>query len=69
MILALVGVCVALTSGPSADQPLIVGSKRFTESVILGEIVTQLAGAAGVEARHRRGIGGTRILFNALQLG
>ena len=69
MILALVGVCVALTSGPSADPPLVVGSKRFTESVILGEIVTQLAGAAGVEARHRRGIGGTRILFNALQLG
>ncbi len=47
----------------------MVGSKRFTESVILGEIVTQLAGALGVQAQHRREIGGTRILFNALQLG
>ena len=24
------------------DKPLIVGSKKFTESVILGEIITQL---------------------------
>ncbi len=68
-MLAFVAACVALSSGPSGDLPLVVGSKRFTESVILGEIVTQLAGAVGARARHRREIGGTRILFNALQLG
>ncbi len=68
---AAIAVCVAIVAVESAgaEPPLVVGSKRFTESVILGEIVTQLAGALGVQAQHRREIGGTRILFNALELG
>ena len=49
--------------------PLEVGSKRFTESYILGEILTQTARAAGVAAEHRPGMGGTAILFQALRAG
>jgi osmoprotectant transport system permease protein len=46
-----------------------VGSKQFTESVILGEIVRQTLQQAGVPAEHRRELGGTRVLFDALVAG
>ena len=46
-----------------------VGSKKFTESVVLGEILTHLARDAGYTAKHRRDLGGTRVLFNALVAG
>jgi osmoprotectant transport system permease protein len=42
-----------------------VGSKRFTESYILGEIVAQTAG----DAVHRPGLGNTGIVFAALKAG
>jgi osmoprotectant transport system permease protein len=46
-----------------------VGSKKFTENVILGEIVTQLARGTGASTQHRRQLGGTRVLWNALLNG
>jgi len=46
-----------------------IGSKAFTESVILSEIATQDCAAAGVPAVHRRELGGTRVLFDALVAG
>ena len=52
-----------------AAEPLQVGSKRFTESYILGEILTQTARAAGQPAEHRPGMGGTASLFQALRAG
>jgi len=56
-------------AGAGGQEPLQVGSKRFTESYILGEILTQTARAAGVPADHRPGMGGTAILFEALRTG
>lgn len=54
----------------SGEGPVFrVGSKKFTESVILGEAAAQLARSAGVKATHRRELGGTRILWNALLRG
>ena len=47
----------------------MVGSKRFTESYILGEIAVQTAKAAGQQAVHRQGLGNTAILFEALKAG
>ena len=62
--------CAALSFGQAPDgPPFTVGSKSFPESVILCEIVTQLARQQGAETRHRSEFGGTRILFNALELG
>jgi osmoprotectant transport system permease protein len=58
---------VLLASG--ADATVVVGSKKFTESVILGEIAREALEARGIDAEHRREVGGTRILFNALQQG
>jgi osmoprotectant transport system permease protein len=49
--------------------PIKVGSKTFTESVILGEIVTQLIHAEGVQVQHLRQLGGTRVLWSALLNG
>lgn len=51
-----------------ADAPLRVGSKRFTESYILGEILTQTAARAG-PAEHRQGLGNTAIVLGALRSG
>ena len=52
------------------DRPgLVVGSKRFTESYVLGEIVTQTLVAAGRPAVHRQGLGNTGILEQALSSG
>ena len=48
---------------------LVVGSKRFTESYVLGEIVTQTLVAAGRPAVHRQGLGNTGILEQALASG
>lgn len=46
-----------------------VGSKKFTESVILGETAAQLLRHDGIPARHRREMGGTRVLWDALLHG
>lgn len=45
---------------------ITVGSKKFTENIVLGEIVSQFARSVGVSARHRRALGGTRVLWSAL---
>jgi len=58
-----------LLPAASAAQEVTVGSKAFTESVILGEMVTQLARSSGVQALHRRELGGTQVLWNALRRG
>ena len=49
--------------------PVVVGSKRFTESYILGEIVKQTLIAAGRPAVHKQGLGNTGILEQALESG
>ena len=46
-----------------------IGSKKFTESVILGEMLRLLAEEAGLEVAHYREFGGTRIVFDALAAG
>jgi osmoprotectant transport system permease protein len=67
------GLCVASLVRPvlGADAPetITVGSKSFTESVILGEMLRHLAQQAGIETDHRRQLGGTRVLWNALVSG
>jgi osmoprotectant transport system permease protein len=50
-------------------QTVTVGSKKFTESVILAEIARLALEQAGVPAQHRRELGGSRILFDAVGAG
>jgi osmoprotectant transport system permease protein len=54
---------------PANAEPLKVGSKRFTESYILGEILVQAVGNAAGGAVHRPGLGNTGILYAALRAG
>ena len=67
----LAGATATAASTPAAGEAraVRVGSKKFTESVILGELAGQLAATAGARVEHRRELGGTRILWNALRAG
>jgi len=59
-----------LLIGSAGAEPAVqVGSKRFTESYVLGELVRQSLQRAGVAAEHRQGLGNTAILAQALQAG
>jgi osmoprotectant transport system permease protein len=53
----------------SSGQIIKVGSKKFTESVILGEIIYQFAVNSKKNAEHLKELGGTRILWNSLVNG
>jgi osmoprotectant transport system permease protein len=53
----------------TACSAATVGSKRFTESYLLGEIVRETLAEAGVPAEHRAGLGNTGILEQALTSG
>ncbi|MEE2969281.1 MAG: glycine betaine ABC transporter substrate-binding protein [Pseudomonadota bacterium] len=66
-VLAVLALIFAATLAEAAD--IRIGSKKFTESVILGEAVSHLIRDAGGRAIHRREIGGTRVLFQALLKG
>jgi len=61
--------CLCIVPIPASGGPIKVGSKIFTESVILGDIITGLVRDAGPDALHRRELGGTRILWSALLAG
>ena len=65
-MLCLLSMCGGVAS--AAADTLQVGSKRFTESYILGEILTQTAAQSG-PAQHQQGLGNTAIVFGALKAG
>lgn len=67
--LAAFALALLLAAGAGAAEQVVVGSKRFTESYILGEIVRQTLQDAGVDARHKQGLGNTGILEQALATG
>ncbi|KQM71057.1 glycine betaine ABC transporter substrate-binding protein [Xylophilus sp. Leaf220] len=52
-----------------AADTLRIGSKRFTESYILAEIVAQQAADAGAATRVSQGLGNTAIVYAALRGG
>ena len=53
----------------NAGEPIVVASKNFTESYLLGEIIAQRLEQAGMEVDRRFGLGGTLICFEALLAG
>jgi len=58
---------VMLLTGCGGD--VRVGSKAFTESVILGEMARLKGTAADVPVEHRKGMGGTQFLWKGLLWG
>lgn len=68
----LLGIVLLALFAPTAlaAGPLTVGSKRFPESEILGEMITQIANKTGeTKATHKLGLGNTGIVFTALKTG
>ncbi|WP_425442247.1 glycine betaine ABC transporter substrate-binding protein [Rugamonas rubra] len=62
---------VSAAAAPAAERPagtLHIGSKRFTESYILGELLTQTA-APHARSEHLPGLGNTAIVLAALRAG
>src|SRR6266480_6471614 len=53
----------------SSAADVVIGSKKFTESYVLGEIAKRTLIDAGIPAEHRQGMGGTIILWQALRGG
>jgi osmoprotectant transport system permease protein len=50
-------------------QQIFIGSKKFTESYVLGEIAKTALQNAGFTVEHKAGMGGTIILWQALRGG
>jgi osmoprotectant transport system permease protein len=61
-------ILLLLTTIASA-QTITVGSKRFTESYVLGEIAKKKLEDAGFQAKHREGMGNTMIVWQFLEDG
>ena len=67
--LALTLLVFGLVPLPRHSAQVRIGSKKFTESVILGEMLRLITTNAGLDSVHYREFGGTRIVFNALESG
>src|SRR6185503_993187 len=65
--------CLVLISGVSAARrdsgAIVVGSKNFTEQLVLGELLAQTIERAGMPVVRRLNLGGTLICDRALLTG
>ncbi len=53
-------------SAQAASKKLVVGSKNFSESYLLAEIVSRLLEEGGYEVERKFGLGGTLVCYEAL---
>ncbi|MFN2621517.1 MAG: glycine betaine ABC transporter substrate-binding protein [Chthoniobacterales bacterium] len=58
---------ITFFAGSAFADPILIGSKRFTESYVLAEIAKRSLENAGLTTEHRQGMGGTIILWQALK--
>ncbi len=70
-IIVALGALLLRAPAVAQDEPraVVVASKPFGESFLLGEMFAQLLEARGVPVRRRLGLGGTEIAFGALRTG
>src|SRR5215510_7541010 len=64
----LLAALLALSVQAADPSTVVVGSKRFTESYILGEVIAQTA-APHAKVEHRQGLGNTAVVLEALKAG
>lgn len=62
-------VAACLVAPAGAAERVVIGSKGFTEGIILGEILAAAVRHAGAEPVHRQALGGTQIVFQSLERG
>jgi osmoprotectant transport system permease protein len=67
---AVVLVAVSLPRGSAtASRPVVVGSKNFTEQVLLGEILARVLESRGLAVDRRLNLGGTALCHDAVRSG
>jgi osmoprotectant transport system permease protein len=66
--LAVLGLAWAQGTRPGASR-VVVGSKNFTEQVVLGELIAGQLEAAGLAVERRLNLGGTTICHEAVRSG
>jgi len=75
MMIALVALVIATTggalwaSGVTSRRDVTVGSKNFTEQIVLGELIAQVIERQGLHVERRFNLGGTAIAHQALVSG
>lgn len=57
------------TAAMGLDKPIVVGSKEFTEQLLLGEMTIEVLDSHGYETDDKTEIGGTAIVRQALEEG
>ncbi len=68
--LVALSLCLAIFMPARAQEAeLKIGSKRFTESYILAEVIAQTVQSAGGKTRVLQGLGNTAIVYEALRSG
>ncbi len=68
LVVLIACLCLSALSAHAKDQ-IVVGSKAFTESIILGYVLADIALDAGFDASHRPNVGGNRVVFDAALSG
>jgi osmoprotectant transport system permease protein len=68
-VITILALCFSLLPSVVLAQPLTIGSKLYTENVLLGHLAAQSLQEAGYPTFHNEQLGGTRILWNALLSG
>ena len=68
-LLAAGGIIAAGTPGVGDREAIVVGSKNFTEQVVLGELIAQTLEASGFGVIRRLNLGGTFICDQAIRSG
>lgn len=67
---ALLGLILAITACSSSQPTVVVGSKNFTEQVILGEIIAaQIERRLHIDVDRKLNLGGTLLAHEALKSG
>jgi osmoprotectant transport system permease protein len=69
LIVALGVIAVVPLRWSSQRASVRIGSKKFTESVLLGEMLTHLVRTHELSAEHVSELGGTRLVYNTLKKG
>lgn len=62
-----IAAALVILASSALGEPILIGSKKFTESYVLAEIAKRSFENAGLTTEHRQGMGGTIILWQALK--
>lgn len=69
MILLLAGCSGGDFSDKSSDDPIVIGSKDFTESIIVSELYAQALETGGYKVERKQALGATPILHQGMLSG